>query len=91
MSWGRPVVIDETGKGALNACEGRREDEGEFGKANTEGDLKQSSREFCFTALTGVTGEAIDLVAVGVSIEIGEGINVDKEERDSEADEIEPC
>jgi hypothetical protein len=62
-----------------------------LGKVNTEGDLKQSSRESGFTALTGVTGEAIDLVAVGVSIEVGEGTNVDKEERDSEADEIEPC
>jgi hypothetical protein len=41
------------------------------------------------TALTGVTGEAIDLVAVGVSI--GEGTKVDKEEKDSELDEIEPC
>lgn len=89
MSCDRPAVLEEAGKGALNACEGRREEVGDLEKADTEGDLKQSSRESALTALTGVTGEAIDLVAVGVSI--GEGTKVDKEEKDSEVDEIEPC
>ncbi len=75
----------------LNACEGRREDVGDLEKVDTEGDLKHSSRDSARRALTGVTGEAIDLVAVGVSMVIGEGTKVDKEERDSEVDEIEPC
>jgi hypothetical protein len=42
-----------------------------------------------------VIGEAIDLVAesllVGVSRVFGEGRKVDKEEIDSQVDEIEPC
>lgn len=89
MSCDRPAVFDEVYEVALNACEGRREDEGDFGNENT-GDLKQSSWESGFIALTGVTGEAIDLVVVGAPIDVGEETNVDNAERDSEADEIEP-
>ena len=76
----------------LKACEGRRE-EGE--KAETEGDLKQSSGDLI--ALAGVIGEAIDLVAeslrigVGVSSVLGDETKVDKEESDWELDDIEPC
>jgi hypothetical protein len=78
----------------INACEGRRE-EGDVEKAETGGDLKHSSGDLI--ALAGVIGEAIDLVAeslcigVGVSIVLGDEMKVDKEERDSELDEIEPC
>jgi len=79
----------------LNACEGRREEEGDLEKAETEGDLKQSSLGSVLIALSGVIGEAIDLVAesllVGVSRVFGEGRKVDKEEIDSQLDEIEPC
>lgn len=67
------------------ACEGRREDEGDWGKANT-GEVKQSSR----AALTGVTGEDMARVAVGVPVEVGVGTNVEKEEIDSLAEDIEP-
>ncbi len=72
----------------LKACEGRREDEGDAEKAETEGDLKFSSGDLI--ALAGVTGEAIDIVAeslrigVGISIVLGEETKVDKED-------IEPC
>jgi len=84
-------VLDEAETGVLNACEGRREDKGDIKDAETEGDLKQSSRNSAIFALPGVIGETSDLesfltCSVGV---LGEATKVDKEEIDS-AVEIEP-
>lgn len=90
-------MLDGAKRGGLKACEGRLEDEGDLENAETEGDLKHSTGESILIALTGVIGEAIDLVAgslmmgVGVSMVLGELTKADTEERDSEFEEIEPC
>tara|TARA_R110002060_G_scaffold34639_2_gene45502 strand:- start:185 stop:361 length:177 start_codon:yes stop_codon:yes gene_type:complete len=52
------------------------------------GDLNTSSLKSVRTALTGVIGEAID---IGASAAFGEATKVDKEEKDSQLDDIEPC
>ena len=92
MSRVRPAVLDVAMTGVLNVCEGRREDKGDVKDAETEGDLKQSSRNSAIFALPGVIGETSDLesfltCSVGV---LGEAPRVEKEEIDSVV-EIEPC
>lgn len=49
----------------LKGCDCRRE-VGEYEIEETEGDLKQSSRNSVLIALTGVIGEAIDLEVTGL-------------------------
>lgn len=93
----RPAAPDVVKVFALKACDGRRVEVGDIENAETEGDLKPVSLYSLLTALTGVTGEAIDLEVAGLCIwsimsaALGEGTQVDKEERDSGFDEIEPC
>jgi hypothetical protein len=80
--------------GVLIACDGRRDDKGDPENAEREGSLMKSSLESLLTAQIGVDGEAIDLEVAGLvdmSTVLGEGRKVDKEERDSGFDEIEPC
>lgn len=90
----RPAALDEAKVFALKACEGRWVEVGETEK-ETEGNLQPVSLWSLLTALTGVTGEAIDLEVAGLGIRsitsAVEGTNVDKEERDSGFDETEPC
>ena len=95
----RPAALDGPKLFALKACEGGRVKVGEMenaeAEAETEGDLKPMSLRSLLTAVTGVTGEAIDLEVAGLwvwsIVSAGEGTKVDSEERDLGLEDMEPC
>ena len=79
----RPAALDKAVRDELNACDDRRDEKEDPDKVERAGDLKKSPLEFLLATM-GVYGEAIGLEVAG------EGTKVDKEERDSASDEIEP-
>lgn len=95
MSCDRGAVFERTETGVLNACEGRRECDGEYDTVEIEGDLKQSSLKSDLTALVGVIG-AIDnasefalLCSVWAPMAFGE-LQGTEEGNESQLNETEP-